>query len=128
MAAPIPREAPVTSATEPSSPARGVIGPLYLGSNTETVLSDDWAGADLVLAPDGNITYPDFGTGEPGTGSIKEIVYAQNAGTPHAAASANPVAGGHPLDVTFIDDEDLASPWGVRPRRRRSCGARCRSR
>lgn len=23
--------------------------------------------------------------------------------------------GIHPLDVTFIDDEDLATPWGVRP-------------
>jgi glucose/arabinose dehydrogenase/PKD repeat protein len=67
-----------------------------------TVLSDDWMGADLVLTPDGTIAYPDFGTGEPGTGSIKEIVYAgAGAGTPHAAASANPVAGGKPLDVTF---------------------------
>ena len=70
-------------------------------AGSPTVLSDDWMGVDLVLAPDGNVAYPDFGTGEPGTGSIKEIVYAPNAGTPHAAASADPVAGGKPLDVTF---------------------------
>ena len=37
-----------------------------------------------------NIAFPDFGTGEPGTGSIKEIVYAPSAGAPHAVATATP--------------------------------------
>jgi glucose/arabinose dehydrogenase len=66
-----------------------------------TDLSDDWMGVDLLLAPDGNIAYPDLGTGEPGTGSIKEIVYEPSTGAPHALASADPVAGGKPLTVTF---------------------------
>ena len=66
-----------------------------------TPFATNWGGVDLILAPDGNVAFPDFGTGEPGTGSIKEIVYAPSAGAPHAVATATPVAGGKPLNVAL---------------------------
>ena len=71
------------------------------GTPTATPFATNWGGVDLVLTPDSNIAFPDFGTGEPGTGSLKEIVYEPSTGAPHAVATASPIAGGKPLHVTF---------------------------
>ena len=66
-----------------------------------TDFANGWAGTDLMLTPDGDLAFTDFGTGEPGSGSLKAIVYAPAAGSPNAVATADPEAGGKPLTVNF---------------------------
>ena len=66
-----------------------------------TAFASEWAGTDLMLTPGGDLAFTDFGTGEPGSGSLKRLVYAPAAGTPMSIASLDTEAGGRPLTVSF---------------------------
>ena len=70
-----------------------VLNPTGRRSRT-TPFATNRGGVDLILAPDGNVAFPDFGTGEPGTGSIRRPC-TPSAGAPHASPR-HPVAGGSP--------------------------------
>jgi glucose/arabinose dehydrogenase len=59
------------------------------------------AWVDLNLGPNGNIYFADYGDGNTGTGSIKQVVYTPTNGNPVARASATPTSGGVPLNVQF---------------------------
>lgn len=72
-----------------------------------TDFATGWGGVDLMLTPGGDVAFPDFGTGEPGTGSLKRIVYAPSAGTPNAVATATPVSGAKPLSVNLSAADSL---------------------
>jgi glucose/arabinose dehydrogenase/PKD repeat protein len=56
---------------------------------------------DLELGPANDLYYVDFGDGNPGTGSVRRIVYTPQNGTPIARATATPTFGDPPLDVSF---------------------------
>jgi glucose/arabinose dehydrogenase len=77
-----------------------------------------WSGTDLEAAPNGDLAYADFGTGEPGTGSIKRIAYSPGNRTPTAVAGATPTSGDAPLAVQFSsagssdpDGDPLTYQW-----------------
>ncbi len=59
------------------------------------------AWVDVSLGPNGNIYFADYGDGNTGTGSIKQIVYTPTNGSPVARATANPTSGAVPLNVQF---------------------------
>jgi glucose/arabinose dehydrogenase len=59
------------------------------------------AAVDLELGPGNELYYVDFGDGNPGTGSVKRVVYTPANRTPVPQASANPTFGPPPLDVNF---------------------------
>ena len=72
----------------------------------ELPFSPDWVGVDLVSAPNGDIAYASFGTGENGTGSIQRIVYAPNNARPVAQAQATPQSSAPvPQTVSFDGSE-----------------------
>jgi glucose/arabinose dehydrogenase/PKD repeat protein len=56
---------------------------------------------DLELGPGNEIFYVDFGDGNPGTGSVKRIVYVPQNRTPVPQAAASPSFGPPPLTVNF---------------------------
>jgi PKD repeat protein/glucose/arabinose dehydrogenase len=77
-----------------------------------------WSGTDLEADLDGNLTYPSFGTGAPGTGSLRRIVYSPGNRQPTAVAGANPASGAAPLTVQFSstgssdpDGDSLSYSW-----------------
>jgi Ca2+-binding RTX toxin-like protein len=63
--------------------------------------SSGFGAVDFTLAPSGNLAYVDIGWGGPGTGRVREIVYAPGNGTPTARATATPTAGRAPMTVAF---------------------------
>jgi glucose/arabinose dehydrogenase len=56
---------------------------------------------DLELGPGNDLFYVDFGDGNPGTGSVKRIVYTPTNRTPIAQASATPNFGPPGVNVQF---------------------------
>jgi glucose/arabinose dehydrogenase len=77
-----------------------------------------WSGTDIVEMPDGNVGYVAFGTGAPGTGSLKSIVYSPGNATPIASAAGTPTSGNAPLTVAFSssgsrdpDGDALSYSW-----------------
>jgi glucose/arabinose dehydrogenase len=73
---------------------------------------------DLELGPGNELYYADFGDGNPGTGSVKRVVYTPSNRTPIPQASASPTFGSPPLDVNFSgagssdpDNDPLTYDW-----------------
>ncbi len=56
---------------------------------------------DLETGPGGNLVIVNFGTGTPGTGSVKEVRYTAGNTPPTALASGTPSSGLPPLAVSF---------------------------
>jgi glucose/arabinose dehydrogenase len=77
-----------------------------------------WTGVDLEPDPNGDLAYASFGDGDPGSGSIRRIVYSPGNASPVALASATPTSGRDPLDVSFRgsastdpDGDPLSYDW-----------------
>ncbi len=66
-----------------------------------TTFATDWSGVQLLQTPAGELAYVSFGTGEPGTGSVRAISYGEGNRRPTAVATATPASGGAPLTVRF---------------------------
>jgi glucose/arabinose dehydrogenase len=73
---------------------------------------------DLELGPGNDLFYVDFGDGNPGTGSVKRIVYTPTNRTPIAQATATPNFGAPPLNVAFSgqgssdpDNDPITYDW-----------------
>ncbi|UUY05628.1 PQQ-dependent sugar dehydrogenase [Svornostia abyssi] len=69
-----------------------------------TNFATDWSGVQLLQTPAGELGYVSFGTGEPGTGSVRAISYGAGNRAPTARAAATPSSGGAPLTVRFSAD------------------------
>ena len=65
-----------------------------------TDFAGDWFGVDLELQ-NGDLYYVNFGDGGSGSGNVKRISYSPNNRTPVAVATATPIFGAAPLQVTF---------------------------
>jgi glucose/arabinose dehydrogenase/PKD repeat protein len=77
-----------------------------------------WTGVDLEPDLNGDLSYASFGDGDPGSGSIRRIVYSPGNASPVALASAAPTSGRDPLDVSFRgssstdpDGDPLSYDW-----------------
>lgn len=66
-----------------------------------TPFATDWLGVQLLQTPAGELGYVSFGTGAPGTGSVRAITYGADNRAPTAVAAATPASGGAPLTVRF---------------------------
>ncbi len=73
---------------------------------------------DLELGPGNELYYADFGDGNPGTGSVKRIVYTPSNRTPIPQATASPTFGPRPLTVNFSgagssdpDNDPITYDW-----------------
>jgi glucose/arabinose dehydrogenase/PKD repeat protein len=73
---------------------------------------------DLEPGPNGNLVIVNFGTGAPGTGSVKEIRYTAGNTPPTAVAAGTPSNGAPPLAVSFssagssdADGDPLGFQW-----------------
>jgi PKD repeat protein len=64
---------------------------------------------DLVIGPNGDLFYVDFGSGGAGTGTIRRIAFPTSNQSPTAVASAVPTSGQAPLAVAF-DGTDSSDP------------------
>ena len=80
--------------------------------------ADGWYGTDLETAPSGDLAFVDFGDGSAGTGSVKQVVYSSDNGSPVARATAGTDTGPAPLEVSFSsagssdpDGDPLAYSW-----------------
>jgi glucose/arabinose dehydrogenase len=118
-----------------SSYPAGYRGSLFFGDYTGTSLrrlvfdqegnitsaqgfATDWIGTDIETGPDGEIWYAYFGTGAPGDGEVRRIVYTPGNASPRALASATPTEGSAPLTVAFrgsdstdADGDTLSYRW-----------------
>jgi glucose/arabinose dehydrogenase len=104
-----------TGATYPSDYAgdvfygdyvHGFINRLNLDASGHVTSSQSFATGgppwvDLELGPNGNLYFTDYGDGNTGTGTLRQIVYTPANASPIARASGTPTAGGVPLDVSF---------------------------
>lgn len=59
---------------------------------------------DLELSPAGNLAYVEFGDGWSATGTVREIEYSPGNLSPIAKATASPLTGSAPLQVSFHGD------------------------
>ena len=73
---------------------------------------------DLEAGPTGNLVIVNFGTGAPGTGSVKEIRFTTGNTPPTAVATGTPANGAPPLAVSFssagssdADGDPLGFQW-----------------
>ncbi|HEX5922362.1 MAG TPA: LamG-like jellyroll fold domain-containing protein [Baekduia sp.] len=73
---------------------------------------------DLEAGPTGNLVIVNFGTGAPGTGSVKEIRFTTGNTPPTAVANGTPSSGAPPLAVSFssagssdADGDPLGYQW-----------------
>jgi glucose/arabinose dehydrogenase len=71
----------------------------------------DWIGTDLEQHPSGDLVFANFGTGAPGDGSIRRVVYTPGNGSPVARMTAAPTTGTAPLTVDF-DGRTSTDPDG----------------
>lgn len=77
---------------------------LVPGSNgtwTEVDFADGWMGGQVATAPSGDLTYTDFGSFTPTTGSVRQIRYTAGNRAPVARAVADRTSGSAPLTVAF---------------------------
>ena len=79
-----------------------------------TGFATGWSGTDLMLMPDGNVGYVSFGTGAPGTGAIKSIVYSPGNASPVAAAARHADLGQRAADRGVQLDRARATPTATR--------------
>jgi glucose/arabinose dehydrogenase/PKD repeat protein len=73
--------------------------------------ASDWIGTDLVLHPSGDLVYPYFGTGSPGDGELRRVVYSPGNGSPVARMTTSQTSGAAPLTVDF-DGRTSSDPDG----------------
>ncbi len=102
--------------------AAGFLKKIRIGSDGAIAGVDNfatgWAGTDIEAAPNGDVSFVEFGDGSPGTGSVKRIAYSAGNRTPIANASATPTSGSAPLAVQFSsagssdpDGDTLSYSW-----------------
>ena len=102
--------------------ARGFVKRLELDDRSRVTavrnFATGWFGTDLGLTPTGDLAYVDFGTGAPGTGSVKRAFYSPGNRRPEAVAVSSPSFGPVPLSVGFDatgssdrDGDPLSYDW-----------------
>ena len=81
------------------------------GAPVVSTFATDWIGTDLEIGPGGDLHVVDFGTGAPGDGSLRRVVFTPGDASPVAVAGATPRSGDPPLTVQF-DGSGSSDPDG----------------